>query len=67
MKTLVWDVDDVLSPLIPTWHWRFAEWTQWFWIDQPHNPVEGSMYLRWSAIVPNSNLVSAMTMPRSRA
>lgn len=41
---------DLLAPLIPGGHWRFAEWTQTYWANLPGNFNESSVHLGISVI-----------------
>ncbi len=41
---------DLLAPLIPGGHWRFAEWTSFYWMKLPGNFNESSVHLGISVI-----------------
>lgn len=42
---------DLLAPLIPGYHWRFHEWTEFFWARLPGNPHEHGAHWGLSAVV----------------
>jgi hypothetical protein len=43
---------DALALFVPGGHWRFADLTSSYWEQLPGVPVESSVYLGWTAIVP---------------
>lgn len=42
---------DLLAPIIPGGHWRFAEWTQFYWANLPGNIHESSVHIGLSVIL----------------
>src|SRR5881628_3206357 len=42
---------DLLAPFVPSYHWRFHEWTAPIWTRWTGNGNETSVYLGWTALI----------------
>src|SRR5213594_1184127 len=42
---------DLLAPFVPSYHWRFNEWTSSIWSTWTGNGNETSVYLGWTSLI----------------